>query len=131
MLGNVGRLVNPYVDARDLAELFGRFEYAMKRSGHLKTRRPDAQANWESLAKALGDPFFEEVKSSGMADTLINDPPRKLMADLTWKPENVPPLSGIVELFVQGVCRVRNSYVHHEKFVSQGDQLERDATACA
>jgi hypothetical protein len=119
--------MNPYVDARNFARLFGRFEHALKRADHLKKARKDAQADWESFAQALGQPFFEEVASSGIAETLNNDPPRKLMADLSWKPEQVPPLAGVVELFVHGVCRVRNSYIHHEKFMSDGEQWERDA----
>jgi hypothetical protein len=118
--------MNPYADARNLAELFGRFEHALKRAGHLKKGRKDAQADWESFANALGDGFFKEVVSSGIADTLINDPPRKLMADLSWKPERVPQLTNVAELFVPGVCRVRNSYIHHEKFVSDGEQRVRD-----
>lgn len=120
--------MNPYSDAKDLAYLFGRFEHALKRNGHMKEGRKDAQADWASFAEALGEGFFQEVAASGFADTLINDPPRKLMADLSWKPEQVPPLRSVTELFVQGVCRVRNSYIHHEKFVSDGAQRERDAT---
>jgi hypothetical protein len=119
--------VNPYVDARNFARLFGRFEHALKRGDHLKKGRKDAQADWGSFAKTLGEDFFGQVASSGIADTLINDPPRKLMADLSWKPEQVPTLTNVTELFVQGVCRVRNSYIHHEKFVSDGEQWERDA----
>jgi hypothetical protein len=118
---------NPYADARDLGDLFGRFEHALKRTGHLKKGRKDAQADWSSFANALGDGFFEEVISSGIADTLVNDPPRKLMADLSWQPAQAPQLTTVEELFVQGVCRVRNSYVHHEKFVTDGEQRERDA----
>jgi hypothetical protein len=119
--------MNPYVDARNLQRLFGRFEHALKRSGHLKKGRADAQADWESFAEALGTDFFEEVASSGKADTLINDPPGKLMADLSWQPARTAPLTNVVQLIVLGVCRVRNSYIHHEKFVSDGDQWERDA----
>jgi len=119
--------MDPYVDARELAHLFGRFEYALKRSGHLKKGRKDAQADWESFANAIGEPFFAEVVSDRVADTLINEPPRKLMADLSWQPEQSSPLTDVLQLFVQGVCRVRNSYIHHEKFVSEGDQWERDA----
>jgi hypothetical protein len=33
----------------------------------------------------------------------------------------------VVELFDQGVCRVRNSLFHGEKFVDRQDQRERDA----
>lgn len=118
--------MNPYDDARRLEELYRRFEHALKRSGHLKKGRPDAQADWGSFAKKLGEEFFEEVASTGAANTLLNDPPRKLMAeDLNWRRKRAN-LTNVVELFVQGVCQVRHSYVHGEKFVSDGN-YERDA----
>ena len=95
----------------------------------MKKGRQDAQADWDSFAQKLGQEFFEEVVLSGIADTLINDPPRKLMSEgLTWKPDEPPRLENVAGLFVQGVCRVRNSFVHGEKFRSQGKQRERDAT---
>jgi hypothetical protein len=120
--------MNPHDDARKLEDLYGRFEHALKRSGHLKKGRPDAQADWESFARILGEQFFEEVASSGIADTLLNDPPRKLMAEsLSWQPKQPLQLTNVAALFVQGVCRVRHSYVHYEKFVSDGEQWERDA----
>ena len=51
------------------------------------------------------------------------------MADgLTWQPAE-SNLSDVVALFVRGVCRVRNSYMHGEKFTGgpDGSQWERDA----
>jgi hypothetical protein len=119
---------NPYLDAKRLEILFGRFEHALKRNGHLKKGRKDAQADWESFAHKLGQEFFEEVAASGIATTLINDAPRTLTIKLQWKPDHPPRLTSVVELIVQGVCRVRNSYVHYEKFVSDGNQRDRDAT---
>ena len=87
-----------------------------------------AEANWTSFAKALGPNFFEKVADAGIANTIINDPPRKLMSDLAWK-RNPGPLKNTHELIVVGVCRIRNSYIHGEKFVGGGDnQWERDAT---
>lgn len=124
-------MTNPYDDARELQVLYGRFEYSLKRAGHLKKGSTIAQADWHSFASVLGKPFFEEVRSSGIATTLINDPPRKLVADqeaLDWQRREPPQLMTVEELFVQGVCRVRHSYVHGEKFVSHGHQLKRDAT---
>ena len=119
--------MNPYHDARSLAELYGQLEHVLKRADHLKKGRKDAQADWTSFAQSLGERFFEEVASSGIADTLINDPPRKLMADLSWKPEQPPKLTNVTELIVKGVCQVRHSYIHGEKFVER-EQRERDAT---
>jgi hypothetical protein len=76
--------VKPYEDALKLAALYRRFEHALKRANHLKKGRRDAQADWTSFAEKLGNEFFEEVSDSGIASTLITDPPRKLMADLSW-----------------------------------------------
>jgi hypothetical protein len=72
----------------------------------------------------LGEEFFE-VRDSGNAVTLINDPPRILMThDLEWQP--APPLADVVDLFVRGVCQVRNNYFYGEKFVGGGDSIARD-----
>jgi hypothetical protein len=62
-------MTKPYADARKLGYLYGRFEHALKRNAHLKKGRADAQADWESFAGKLGDQFFEEVVSSGIANT--------------------------------------------------------------
>lgn len=114
--------------AREFGELFGRFEYALKRSDHLAKGKAHAEADWRSYAKALGPDFFKEVVSSGVAPTLINDPPRKLMREgLTWSRSDSGPLKDVEDLFVHGVCRVRNSLQHGEKFVGGHGQWERDS----
>ena len=115
-------------EARKFADLYGRFEYALKRTGHLKKGRPNAQADWASFAGSLGAAFFEEVRSSGVANILINDPPRKQMSEgLKWTRSEPAKLNSVEELFLQGVCRVRNSYAHGEKFKGNPAQSERDA----
>jgi hypothetical protein len=107
--------------------LFGRFEYALKRMGLLR-KNQDAQADWSKFAEQLGPTFFEEVVRLAIADTLIKEPPRKLMRDgLKWLPENPNPLKNVIELFEQGVCRVRNNLFHGEKFIAQSGDWERDA----
>ncbi len=121
-------MTDPYENSRQLAALFGRFEHALKRS-HFLRNRPDAQADWNKFARELGPDFFEHVKRSKLAATLLGDPPRKLMKEgLKWEPEHPEPLNDVVELFEQGVCRVRNSFLHGEKFVGRADRWERDAT---
>jgi hypothetical protein len=121
-------MTNPYEVGEELAALFGRFEHALKRSDFLRNR-PDAQADWNKFARALGPDFFEHVKRSKLAETLLSNPPRRLMTEsLKWEPEHSEPLNDVVELFEQGVCRVRNSLLHGEKFVGRAEQLERDTT---
>ncbi len=69
---------------------------------------------------------------SGIAATLINHPPRQLLATLDWSPTNPPPLASVTELIINGVCRVRNSYIHGEKFTGGPDnQWKRDALLVA
>lgn len=126
---------NIYTTGADFARMFGRMEHALKRSGYLKADRKDAQADWAAYAKSLGAPFFDMVVANGIAKTLIGEPPRKLLADgLEWGPEHPAPLKNVAELIIEGVCRVRNSLIHGEKFVATGQwerdgQLVRDAFA--
>jgi hypothetical protein len=119
---------SPYTVGARFAALFGRFEFALKRGGFLSNKNV-AQADWTKFARWLGQDFFDHVVKSNLATNLLNDPPRKLMRDgLTWMPRKPAPLRDVEELFVQGVCRVRNSYMHGEKFVGGPDanQWERD-----
>lgn len=116
-----------YEDGRRLAALFGRFEHVLKRTGFLKGRR-HAEADWRRFAVSLGDTFFAEVRHRGIAKMLIQEPPRTLMANgLKWEPEWPDPLENVADLFVKGVCKVRNSYVHGEKFVGGDRDFKRDA----
>lgn len=117
---------NVYITAAEFAKMFGQMEHALKRSGYLKACRKDAQADWAAYAKSLGAPFFDMVVDKGIAKTLIGEPPRKLFADgLEWGPERPAPLQNVAELIIEGMCRVRNSLIHGEKFVATG-QWERD-----
>nr|WP_315384353.1 hypothetical protein [uncultured Sphingomonas sp.] len=75
-----------------------------------------AETDWDAFARDLGPEFFAAVVDKGIAKTLIGEPPRRLMNDLVWAPEILVPLTNAHELIVQGVCRVRNSYLHGEKF---------------
>jgi hypothetical protein len=118
---------DPFMDGEQLAALFRHFEHVLKRTGFLKARRR-AEADWSRFAASLGEAFFEEVQRGGIAQMLIQEPPRTLMADgLRWEPEWPEPLRNVEDLFVKGVCKVRNSYVHGEKFVGGDRTFERDA----
>jgi hypothetical protein len=121
--------VNPYEVAREFAEEFARFEYALKRSGYILVKAKDARADWVKFATALGDAFFEEIRLGNVAPTILTDPPRKLMQDgLRWMPEKPPLITNAVDLLEKGVCRIRNSYLHGEKFTGGPDseQWARD-----
>lgn len=119
---------SPHVIASAFAKDFGNAEYAMKRSGYLRQNKKVAEASWEALAVVLGPEFFASVVSSGIAKTLISQPPRQLLANMQWSPPG-PPLANVAQLIVNGVCRVRNSYIHGEKFTGGPEgQWERDMT---
>ena len=66
--------------------------------------------------------------AAGIANTLIGHPPRQLLANLQWSPQDPAPLANIAQLVINGICRVRNSYIHGEKFTGGPDgQWKRDA----
>ncbi|WP_234180395.1 hypothetical protein [Sphingopyxis sp. NFH-91] len=120
---------DPYKLAASFARSFGETEYALKRSSHLRENKDVAEADWDSFARDLGPDFFATVVDRGIAKTLISEPPRRLMKNLQWAPEVPIPLANVQELIVQGVCRVRNSYLHGEKFTGGPDgQWTRDLT---
>ena len=123
---------DPQLVAADFARAFRDAEYAMKRSGLLRLKKGPAQADWNALASELGQDFFQAVVNQGIAKTLISTPPRRLTSDLEWMPETPTSLTNVNELIVQGVCRVRNSYLHGEKFRGGPEgQWARDYTLIA
>lgn len=122
-------MTNPYREAEDFARTFGQTEHALKRSGYLRKDKAITEADWDEFAKKLGPEFFQYIVASGIAITLVGDPPRRLLANMEWSPEKTQPLTNVAQLIVNGVCRVRNSYLHGEKFVGGPEgQFERDAT---
>ena len=122
-------MTNPYKEAEEFARTFAQTEYALKRSGYLRKGRDIAEADWDEFAKKLGPDFFQRIMASGIAIRLVSDPPRRLLANMEWSPEETQPLKNVAQLILNGVCRVRNSYLHGEKFVGgPNGQFDRDAT---
>lgn len=122
-------LVNPYEAAEMFAADFRQAEYALKRSGYLRKHKKVAEADWDLFAKALGPKFFVDVVAKEIAKTLVGQPPRRLLKNLEWSPPCPVPLTNVAQLLVNGVCRVRNSYIHGEKFTGGPEgQWERDLT---
>ena len=120
-------MTNPYAAAEDFVRDFRATEYALKRSGFLRKDREMAEANWDLFAQSLGKPFFQHVIGKQIATTLIGNPPRRHLADMTWSPEQPAPLTNVAQLIINGVCRVRNSYIHGEKFTGGPEgQWDRD-----
>jgi hypothetical protein len=118
---------NPHEHAFAFASDFLAMEYALKRSGFIRKNKKAAEADWNLFSTKLGPDFFRLVVEKEIAVTLIGNPPRLLLADMGWSPPATVPLSNVTQLIVNGVCRVRNSYVHGEKFTGGPDgQWERD-----
>jgi hypothetical protein len=121
-MSNPGRL------AEEFTADFRRMEYTLKRSGFLRKNRNVAEADWHLLASQLGSAFFDRIVAAGIAKTLIGEPPRRLLSDMKWSPPNPDPLTNVTQLLIEGVCRVRNSYIHGEKFTGGPEgQWKRDA----
>lgn len=119
---------NPYEIAEAFAADFRAMEYSMKRSGFRRKGKAVAEADWDLFAQSLGPAFYDHVVQQGIAAQLIGRPPRRLMADMQWSPQTTIPLANVAQLIINGVCRVRNSYIHGEKFTGGPEgQWERDA----
>lgn len=123
---------DPHDLARAFTRTFAHAEYGLKRSGYVRANRDVAEADWDAFARDLGPAFFKAMVDKGIAKTLIGEPPRRLLADLQWSPEKTTPLVNVRGLIVEGVCRVRNSYHHGEKFVGGPErQFDRDKVLIA
>jgi hypothetical protein len=111
--------------------LFARLEYALRRNGYEKKNRRRAEIDWVNFANEFGSEFFDNVSRSLHARTLIGEPPRIHYRGLGLQPEVQEPIKDVVELFVRGVCQVRNNIVHGEKYVElatqRDDALVREA----
>jgi hypothetical protein len=90
---------------------------ALQNRGLLKPGRGAAMADWGRFASELGESFFQEVKQAGIANTLINAPPRKRLNQdgrAEWG-ETFAPIACVADLFLLGVCQVRHNLVHGNK----------------
>jgi hypothetical protein len=129
VMGEGDAMTDPYEEGEKFAATFRQSEHALKRSGYLRKDKDNAEADWDAFAQKLGPAFFDHIVKSGIAITLVGDPPRRQLATMEWVPKHTTPLTNVAQLIVNGVCRVRNSYFHGEKFVGgEPGQFERDAT---
>src|SRR6185312_8800419 len=97
-------------------QLFARVEHTLRRKGYSKKNMDRATVNWSKFAEELGEAFFEYVRASQQAATLISEPPRIYYRELGMQPDIQEPITAVVPLFVRGVCQVRNNIVHGEKY---------------
>lgn len=114
-------------EAIEFIQLYARVEGELKRAGNTKRGRKLAEADWVPLAGSLGEEVFHFVRDSHMADTLVGEPPRRLMNQgLEWHPTFSPPIESVLDLFVRGICQVRHNLAHGEKFNVTGSGWDRD-----
>ena len=113
-------------------ELFARAEHALRRIGFVQSNRAKAVVDWRAFARDLREEFFVAVRNSGRADTLIREPPRAYHGEAGWQPRQSAPIADTEDLFIRGVCQVRNNIVHGEKYIFQegerSDDLVKEAT---
>jgi hypothetical protein len=93
---------------------FLRFEFALKEDGFCP-KRGDALVEWGRVITKLGPTFFETIRKSGKAETILQQPPKKQISldhRLDWQSQGTP--NNIHELF-EAIRRVRNNLVHGGK----------------
>ncbi len=109
-------MAQPPPELEAFLDLYRGLEYALKRADFLDAHRKRASANWKAFASEIGDDFFDEMRDSGEAATLIAEPPRVRMRDsMAFEPTDQEPIANVIELFTRGVCQVRHNYEHGEK----------------
>jgi hypothetical protein len=112
--------------ATDFAALFARVEHTLRRNGYARKDRSRSVVDWALFAKELGQTFFDTIRTGRKAKTLIGEPPRIYHRDKGFLPEVQIPIADVVELFLRGVCQVRNNIVHGEKYVEDGSKRDDD-----
>lgn len=124
-MGNHLQLVQQALDAElpklaiEFFIVFSRFECALKRSvTYASVDGQRVSANWDGFARNLGNGFLDVVVAQGVAQALINSPPKRqvMLPDnggLGWR--EMPPVTNTAELF-QAIRRVRNNLVHGAKY---------------
>ena len=117
---------NPTPEAAELMQMFARLEHGLRRNGYARRDRQVALIDWARFASELGEPFFAAARDSGNAAVLIRVPPRVYHRDKGLLPEQPPPIANVGELFVRGVCQVRNNIAHGEKLVELATQRDHD-----
>ncbi|MDA8707955.1 hypothetical protein N9M10_01130 [Hellea sp.] len=104
-------------DAVKLFKTMMRFEFALKELGFIYIyRNENVGVNWDRFAnESLTSSFYEKIKSSNLANTLIKNPPshqREEHGSLSFIDADSPT---DVQTLIGAVCRVRNNLFHGGK----------------
>ena len=103
--------------AIQLFEIMMRFEFALKDAGYISTfKNGSVKVDWDGFANhGLPAIFFDTVKNSGLAKTLLTKPPshqRERYGSLGFEDAKSPTDN---QLLIGAVCRVRNNLFHGGK----------------
>jgi hypothetical protein len=112
--------------ARAFMALVAHVEYVLRRNGYARKNQRKAQIDWALFAKELGEDFFLAIRDAGDAPTLIGEPPRAYHRGKGLQPVVQTPVANVKELFLRGVCQVRNNIAHGEKYVETGTKRDDD-----
>ena len=97
--------------------IFLRFEFALKECGYARKTDGDAVVDWGRFAKEqLGPDFYEKVRASSEADTMMKRPPLKQVVrdgKLHFDPSRAPAKN--VDELLTHVRTVRNNLLHGGK----------------
>lgn len=120
-------------DATVLFKVMMRFEFALKDAGFLSANtNGSVKVDWDSFANhGLPRKFFDNVKSSGFAKTLLTKPPSRQLVrygSLDFDDAKSPIDN---QQLIGAVCRVRNNLFHGGKSGdrdhARNDELVSDA----
>jgi len=112
-------------EANELTVLCRRVHNALNKHPKYLTKGKRAQLDWRAFGNSLGPHFFDFVKKSGNAFTLLEDPPRFLPSDGNWPIEKQPKIEDAANLFARGVSQVRNNIEHAGKFLTEEEDQEK------
>jgi hypothetical protein len=123
---------NQYPQEADaLNDLFRRVHHALNQHPIFLTNNDRAQVNWRAFGISLTEEFLTHVQKTGSAITLLTEPPRTLSRDGNWEPKIQTAIKDVGELFVRGVCQVRNNIEHAGKFLVPEEKRSYDLASQA
>lgn len=108
--------------------LYRKVERALVYSGYMQGHKKYADADWKKFANELGQPFLDFVKKSREATTLTTEPPKQLlkMGHIPGWVEVCKDYQTVEDLFLSGICQVRNNVAHGHKYVGTEADKRRD-----
>lgn len=111
--------MNSSLDTRafEFFKLFTKFEYALKRMGHIRSNRSElAEVDWDSFASLMDGNFKDHPELKESINYLFEHPPKKQIVregKLDW---SYPGTEKSTQALFGHIRRVRNNLYHGAKF---------------